>query len=509
MNIPQLHRAFVKAKYLIAVFVLIHSLPAASQMQPVGDFENHQDVGGPILKGNTVYNKETQTYSISGAGKNIWTNLDQFQFAWKKIKGDFIIKATAKFIGKGAAGHRKIGIMARDKLTTDSRYADGALHGGLPLLTSLQYRLNDGDTTGQVILSSVHPTEIELERSGNTFTFSTAVYGENYKSVTKNVVLNDEVFVGLYICSHIDTVMEQAVFSNVRVIIPAAKDFKPYTDYIGSNLEVMDVATGLRKVLHTAPNSLQAPNWTPDNKNLLYSSDGLLYKYDLKSGAVAKINTGEINDLNNDHVLSFDGKMIGISNHLGNRSTIYIMPTTGSDKPIQITKEESGPSYLHSWTPDKKKLIFTGLRNKQWDIWSIDIATKKETALTDNTTLDDGAELSPDGKWIYFNSTRTGTMKIWRMKPDGSNPEQVTFDDYNDWFPHFSPDGKWIVYIAFPMDIEPTSHPFYKKVYLRLMPASGGVPKNIAYLYGGQGTINVPSWSPDSKRISFISNTKF
>jgi TolB protein len=117
--------------------------------------------------------------------------------------------------------------------------------------------------------------------------------------------------------------------------------------------------------------------------------------------------------------------------------------------------------------------------------------------------------ITPDGKYIYFNSARTGTMKIWRMKPDGSNEEQVTFDDYNDWFPHTSPDGKWIVYISFPQDIDPTSHPFYKKVYLRLMPAAGGVPRNIAYVYGGQGTINVPSWSPDSKKIAFISNTKF
>jgi len=123
--------------------------------------------------------------------------------------------------------------------------------------------------------------------------------------------------------------------------------------------------------------------------------------------------------------------------------------------------------------------------------------------------LDDGSEYSPDGKYIYFNSVRTGTMQIWRMKADGSEQEQVTFDEYNDWFPHFSPDGKWIVYLAFPKEIDPTSHPFYKRVYLRIMPATGGVPKTIAYIYGGQGTINVPSWSPDSKKVSFISNTKY
>jgi Tol biopolymer transport system component len=480
----------------------------AYAQQNLGMFDEHADVGNPILKGNTVYNAGDQTYIMTGAGKNIWSKIDQFQFVWKKIKGDFIVKATVQFIGKGVAGHRKLGVMARDKLTTDSRYIDGAFHGGQPQLTSLQYRLLDGDTTSQLIISSTHPTEIELERSGNIFTFSAASYGENYKSVSKEMALNDEAYVGLYLCSHIDTVMEKAIFSNVRVIIPPANDYKPYTDYIGSHLEVMDISTGLRKILYSTPNSLQAPNWTPDNKSLLYSSEGLLYKYDLKSGAIEKINTGAINDLNNDHVLSVDGKMLGISNHLGGKSTIYILPVGGSDNPVQITADSLAPSYLHGWSPDKKRLIFTGQRKNIWDIWAIDIATKKETPLTDNPTLDDGAEYTPDGKWIYFNSVRTGTMKLWRMKPDGSNQEQITFDEFNDWFPHISPDGKWIVYISFPKDMDPTTHPFYKKVYLRLMPLGGGVPKNIAYVFGGQGTINVPSWSPDSKKIAFISNSK-
>jgi Tol biopolymer transport system component len=502
MKMPRLNGLLVLALFL-------HSARLSAQMSPVGEFSHHEDVGNPKLKGNVVYNKDDQTYLISGAGKNIWTNEDQFHFAWNKIKGDFIIKATVKFLGKGVNGHRKIGIMARDKITTDSRYADASVHGGLPLLIALQFRAADGDTTGQVIVPSNHPTEIEFERAGNVFTFSAAVAGENYKTVTKELNLNDEVYAGLYICSHNEDVVEQAVFSNVRIIAPAAPSFRPYTDYIGSNLEVMDISTGHREILYTSPKSLQAPNWTPDNKQLIYTSEGLLYKYELANGAVSKINTGQINDLNNDHVLSFDGKMMGISNHLGDGSVIYILPVTGSDKPTQITSEANAPSYLHSWSPDNKKLIFTGKRNNEWNIYSIDIATKKETALTEDATLDDGAEYTPDGKYIYFNSARTGTMKLWRMKPDGSNEEQVTFDEYNDWFPHISPDGKWIVYISFPKDIDPTSHPFYKKVYLRLMPAAGGVPRNIAYVYGGQGTINVPSWSPDSKKIAFISNTKF
>lgn len=479
-----------------------------AQSQPVGPFDDHGDVGNPRLKGSVSYNPQTQEYTMEGAGINMWASTDQFHFLWKKIKGDFIITATIRFIGKGTDNHRKIGIMARDQLTTGSRYADACVHGDI--LSSLQFRPSDGAPTEQVIVSSYHPTDIEFQRTGNVFTFSAASFGQNYKSVSKELPLNEEVYAGLFICSHRDSVMEKAVFSNVRIIIPAPKDFRPYRDYIGSHVEVMDVFTGHRKILHSAPNSLQAPNWTKDGKHLIYNSEGLLYKYDLSNGAISTLNTGFANQNNNDHVLSFDGKMMAISNHMGEKriSTLFTLPATGSDKPVQITSVDSGHSYLHSWSPDGKKLIFTGQRKNQFDIWSIDIATKKETALTNTPTLDDGPEYSPDGKWIYFNSVRTGTMKLWRMRPDGSKQEQVTFDEYNDWFPHFSPDGKWILYVSFPKDIDPTDHPFYKKIYLRLMPASGGIPKTIAYVYGGQGTINVPSWSPDSKRVAFVSNTQ-
>lgn len=498
-------------KIVLFMSLLSASLLSHTQPRPLGVFDDHADVGNPSLKGNAVYNDADQTYTLSAAGKNVWGREDQFHFLFKRLKGDFIVKATVHFVGEGVAGHRKLGVMARDKLTTDSRYADGTFHGGEPLNTSLQYRLNDGDTTGQALVSSIHPTEIEFERTGNVFNFSAATYGENYKTVSRQMALNDDVYVGLYLCSHLDTVVEKAVFSNVRIVIPPAKNYTPYRDYIGSNLEVMDISTGLRKVLYTVPGSIQCPNWTRDGGSLIYNSaEGLMYKHDLAVNKPSLLNTGFAKSNNNDHVLSFDGQMLAISNYTGQRiSTIYTLPVTGSDAPVKITSEDSGHSYLHGWSPDGKKLVFTGQRKGVWDIWSVDIVTKKETNLTNTPTLDDGAEYSPDGKWIYFNSVRTGTMKLWRMKPEGSGQEQVTFDEYNDWFPHFSPDGRWIVFVSFPKEIDPATHPFYQKIYLRLMPASGGVPRNIAYVYGGQGTMNVPGWSPDGKRIAFISNTKF
>ncbi len=497
-------------KTKITLLFLLFSLSIFAQTpSKIGLFDERTNVGNPAIKGNVSYNPTTQEYTMEGAGINMWAKTDQLNFLWKKIKGDFIISASVKFVGAGTDPHRKIGIIARNTLAANSAYADACVHG--LDLTSLQYRVAEDSVTNQVVVSSFNPTHIEFQRIGNIITFSAATQGENYKSVSKEIVLNEEVFAGLFICSHNEKVVEKAIFSNVRITIPADKDFKPYRDYLASHIEIMEVKTGLRKILHTAPNSLQAPNWTKDGKYLIYNnSAGLMFKYFLADSKEEQLNTGKVISNNNDHVLSFDGKMIGLSSYLGDprKSTIYIMPTMGSDNPVQITDPAWGHSWFHSWSPDSKKLIYMCERNGQQDICSIDIVTKKETALTKNTSLDDGPEYSPDGKYIYFNSVRTGTMKIWRMKPDGSNQEQVTFDEYNDWFPHFSPDGKQILYISFPPDIDPVSHPFYKKVMLRIMPTSGGIPQTIAYIYGGQGTINTPSWSPDGKYVAFISNTK-
>ena len=217
------------------------------------------------------------------------------------------------------------------------------------------------------------------------------------------------------------------------------------------------------------------------------------------------IDTGTSNRNNNDHVLSFDGTMLGISDQSSGQSAVYTVPV-GGGTPKRITPLT--PSYLHGWSPDGKTLVYTGGRNKEYDIYSIPAdGSGPEVKLTDSTGLDDGPEFTPDGKYIYFNSVRSGTMQIWRMKPDGKDPEQITNDGLNNWFPHISPDGQSIAFLSFGKDVDPADHPYYKRVYLRLIPIGGGTPKVIAYVYGGQGTINVPSWSPDSRMLAFVSNT--
>jgi TolB protein len=499
---------------LSAMSALISSvaLTAVCQENPFGQFEGHTDVGSPTLSGSAGYDGAKQEYTITGAGTNMWYRADQFQFVWKKMKGDFILRTRVEFIGKGVNAHRKLGWMVRPSLDPDAPYADCAEHGDG--LTSLQFRRIKGTNTEQISLSISNADVLQFERKGNTYIFSAAHYGEPFVSTNlSDVALGDDVYVGLFLCSHNGDVVEKAVFRDVRIIRPAKAGFVPYRDYIGSQLEILDVHSGKLELIHSSAQPFEAPNWMPDGKTLIYNTSGRaegwgrLCRFDLATKQTSVINTDFAIRNNNDHVLSFDGTMLGISDQSsqGGQSTIFTLPV-GGGTPKRITPMT--PSYLHGWSPDGKFLVYTGGRNNKYDIYKISSdGSSQEIRLTDSEGLNDGPEFTPDGKYIYFNSTRAGKMQIWRMNPDGKDQEQVTNDEYNNWFPHISPDGKWIVIISFPTDINPTDHPYYKHCCLRLMPIEGGTPKVIAYLYGGQGTINVPSWSPDSKRIAFVSNS--
>jgi len=497
----------IPALYLVLSLVVWSDVVGAQRS--VGIFDAQTDVGRVTRPGSAAYDPQRQEYRLSGSGRNMWGAEDDFHFVWKRVSGNFILSTRARIVGAGAEPHRKIGWTIRPSLGPNAAHVTAAVHGDG--LMSLQFRRAAGGTTEENKSRDSVPDPdvvIQLERRDGVYLMSVARFGDTLATQQlTGISLPDSVYVGLFVCAHNDSIVERATFSNVRITIPAKRDFVAYRDYIGSNLEILDVASGNATIVHQYRGSFQAPNWTPDGKALIYAQEGRLYRFDLASHSATVINTGFATRNNNDHVLSFDGRMLGISHHTAEdsgASIVYTLPA-GGGTPTRVTAK--GPSYLHGWSPDGRWLVYTGQRNGELDVYKIPVTGGDEIRLTNARGLDDGPEYTPDGAYIYFNSSRSGRMQIWRMRPDGSAQEQVTNDGFNNWFPHISPDGKWIVYLAFPPDVAPDDHPFYKHVLIRLMPIGGGPARVIAYVYGGQGTINVPSWSPDGKRLAFVSNS--
>ena len=487
---------------------------AWSQENAIGLFQYNQDIGNPKLAGSATYDDFTQTYAINGAGYNIWGQRDEHRYLYNKIKGDFIVTANFRFEGNNES-HRKIGWMTRASEDDNSVMIGGFLHGDG--LTAGQWRERKGADMQSPVDDIWAPKRfydiIQLERRGTTFIVRAAHSGEPLQEISSKDLpfMPEEALTGIVISSHDVDTMEAAKVWNVRIDQPVAENYNPYeSGFIGCRMETMNVFDGKRKVIYEKEDRFEAPNWMPNGKELLFNMDGSLYTMPVGGGDISKLDTGSADKLNNDHCISFDGKMLGISHDDGKGSNVFVLPLTGGEpKPVTT----NAPSYLHGWSANNKEVVYVAQRNggNVYDIYKKSIKGGQEVKLTNTKKLEhvDGCEYSPDGKYIYYNGSKNGgTMQLWRMKPDGSNKEQITFDEYNDWFPHISPDGKWIAFISFAPDIELNSHPSYKQVMIRLIPTSGGVPKVIAQLYGGQGTINVNSWSPDSKHIAFVSNSK-
>ena len=295
------------------------------------------------------------------------------------------------------------------------------------------------------------------------------------------------------------------------LVLFASFSFAQRQNNVESTLETINIETGERKVVYKELLHFEAPNWSPDGKYFIVNSGGRLYKISRDGKKKEMINTGFADDCNNDHGISPDGKMLVIS-HTNKydtaqktewkRSTIYTLPIQGGT-PKKITPLT--PSFWHGWSPDGKELTYCAERNGNFDVYTIPVNGGQEKRLTTAEGLDDGPDYSHDGKYIYYNSFKTGRMHIWRMKTDGSEQEQITTDEYANWFAHPSPDGKWIVYISYMQD-QGQDHPFGKDVKLKLMSLKDRSVKDLTQVFfGGQGTINVPSWSPDSKQVAFVS----
>lgn len=485
------------------------ALAAALDAEPEGIFASHQDIGECPKPGTAAFNAKSGEYRLTGGGANIWFAADAFHFSSKPIQGDFTLTADVRFEGTGAVAHRKAVLMARQSLDANAAYADVALHGDG--LTSLQYRPTAGANTLEVRADMKAPQRMRLERHGSVFTASAGEAGGKLQPVANAVVsLSEPVYVGLGVSSHDAQVLETAVFSHVTLEQPTPGPGAKYRSFIS----IFDVAAKKTTVLYSADTVWEAPNWSADGTFLLANSGGALYKIPVEAAghsAPQKVELGDEYRCNNDHGFTGDGKTLAFSasTPASRSSQVFAMDWT-ERKPQQLTTV--GPSYFHGWAPDGKTMAIVAQRDGNFDLYGIPPGGGGEQRLTTSPGYDDGPDYSPDGKWLYFNSNRSGSWDIWRMPAAGAGPkdqfaEQVTSDEWEDWFPHPSPDGKWLLFLSFPPGTD--NHNGKTNIELRMMPLPGekveGEKINtVTKFFGGQGTINVNSWSPDSKRFAFV-----
>ncbi|MEN3337807.1 MAG: TolB protein [Acidobacteriota bacterium] len=506
--------------------ILWSGVPAAIAMRgaadPIGIFSGSTDVGTPstIGHGTSRYDPGTRVYTIDGGGENMWAAADHLHYVWKKVSGDVTLEASIAFTGTMPSTgtpdpHRKAVLMIRQSLDPDSIYADAAAHGDG--LTSLQWRDARGAVTHEVQSNEVGPTRLRIEKRGLYVTMSIAGAGEELHPAggSAKVELTGEFYVGLGVSAHNTARIETATFSNVEL---GAQPAVTGAATIINTLETINLRSKDRRVAYvvTQTGRIEAPNWFPDDTNTLYfNTAGRLYKVQAEPPGTRPnpsrlrvpepVDLGTLTRINNDHGISRDGKLWAISDQSqtidGRRpSLVYVVPA-GGGAPRRVT--EQGPSYFHGWSPDAKTLAYCAERNGNFDVYTVPVEGGQEKRLTTAEGKDDGPEYSPDGQYIYFNSERGGTMQVWRMKADGSGQEQVTNDTLENWFPHISPDGQLMVFLTYEKGAG--DHPENKDVMLRVMDLNTRRVDVLASLFGGQGTINVSSWSPNSQYLAFVS----
>lgn len=464
----------------------------------LGLFEGQTDVGVTRHAGAAEFDSATGRYTVSGGGENMWFAEDALHFVWRQISGDVSLEADISFVGTGGNAHRKACLLVRQDLNSDSAYADAALHGDG--LTSLQYREVKGDRTYEIQANVSSPRRLRIEKRGKYVSMSIANEGAALQPAggSFRLILEDPFYVGIGVCAHDENALEKAVFSNVNLI--ENTQAAPGQELI-STLETVPISSRDRRAVFITVHSIESPSWSRDGSSLFFNSRGRIMRLPASGGEPQRIDTGFARQCNGYHGLSPDGKQLGISDLSQSQySRLYVLPVIGGT-PERVTKFE--PADWNSWSPDGSTLAFTGARNGESDVYTIPVRGGRAQRLTNAQGLDGGADYHPDGEHIYFHSNRTGRMQIWRMRADGTQQEPITSDQANNGFPHPSPDGRWLVFLSSQADLANTS--VKSDVTLKLMSIPNGNVEVLAKLYGGQGTIRVPSWSPDSRRLAFVS----
>lgn len=498
-------------RLLALAFIATLSVGALAQSSTLGLFDHQSDVGSVTPAGTGHYDAATHTYTLASAGANLWSTTDAFHLVWKKVSGDVALSADLRFPETPATAneHRKALLIFRQSLDPHSAYADAALHGSG--YSALQYRPVEGDTTLEVAVTQEAPQTLRLEKRGDIVILYISQHGEplHPSGASIHLHLTGEFYAGLGVCSHNEHAVERATFSHVA-LEPLAPQPETASLAVHSTLQTISINPDARRanVVLTEPGRIEAPNWTRDGKNLIFTREGRLWTIPVEGGTASALNIGDASDCTGSHGLSPDGQWFAMTCATPARAgrRVYIIPSAGGT-PRMVT--ETPNSYFHSWSPDGKTIAFTrpGPVRGSGNIYTISPEGGAEKALTTGDGISDDPDYSPDGKYIYFNSDRAGGMQIWRMRPDGSTPEQITHDEWNNWTPHPSPDGKSVLILSYPKGV--TGHPADKDVTLRILTPEDGKIRNLVEITGGSGSDNVPNWAPDGAHFGFVSYQLF
>ena len=491
---------------LVVLFFVNHA--DAAESPKLSSPWQHQDIGAVTVAGSA--SEAAGVITLKGT-LDIWAKSDGCYFAWQKLQGNGTI--VGRVLSVELSGHSKGGLAIRESLDAGSRHAtmvDTPTDGCQFLVRA---ETDDVTTVQRTDLNKAKmPYWLKLERQGETITGYESPDGKAWSQTgTTTLKLPESIFIGLVASSHLKETLCTVPFDNVTITKAGFAQNKSQSNQIAKVMTINIDGSDPKLVCETN-GGMQAPNWSPDGKWLVCNGGNALWQIGADgSSKPEKIPTGNVNGINNDHVLSFDGKTI----YFSAGAHIYAVPFAGGT-PRRVSNEHPAETsfkyFLHGVSPDEKTLAYVGVSavgDDPWgrlDLFTIPTAGGPDRRLTDTEAPDDGPEYSSDGKWIYFNSELNakvpGHAQCYRMKPDGTSIEQLTHDDRVNWFPHISPDNKWIVYISFPPGT--LKHPANKDVILRRMRPDGSEPADIIAFNGGQGTINVNSWSPDSQRIAYV-----
>lgn len=508
MNMPFLWAKTVKAVVAVAPAICVAALlslqaaPSAAQVSSgaIGIFEGRTDVGETVHPGVAEYDAAKKTYTVTAAGENMWSTKDAFYFLWKKVSGDIELSADIAFPQEGGRPHRKAALILKQDMDPDGVYADVALHGSG--LSALQYRRAKGATTQDIELNIDMPQRARIAKRGDEITMFLSMHGEPLHQAGASIKLHFDgpFYAGIGLCSHNKDVTEIAIFSNVELKKPEAPADK--LALFGA-LQTIQTEDNFRRsmMVRTAMGRIGSANWTKDGQTLYFDREGQIEKMSVLGATPESVKIGPRLWCDDNHGLSPDNKLLAVScaPTRGPATSIYLVSLDGSEGTGSRRLTRGGVVEFHGWSPDGTTIVFAGTRNGRKDIYAVPAQGGQETRLT-TTGTNDAPDFGPDGS-IYFDSDRSGAMQIWRMNADGTHAEQLTHDDTNDWFPHVSPDGKQMVYLTCARVI--VGHPANKDVSLRLMDLHNGQSRVLVDLFGGEGTINAPSWSPDNHHLAF------